>query len=153
MCRYLCRVSDSSKCLLIVVCFLLLCAVLYLNIFLASSGVWYNYLLMAHIKVLSRPGSGGVSQTLTFTLWSTSQEYLHGLVQDCSKSSALAMELLQSCTMPWIWYLPVSGNLSPLLRHSLPTLFRPAGRPSGLVTERWNLCVSYLSWHVSFDFR
>ena len=26
-----------------------------------------------------------------------------GLVQDCSNSSALAMELLTYCTKPWIW--------------------------------------------------
>ena len=30
--------------------------------------------------------------------------YLDGLVQDCRNSSALAMELLQSCTKPSIWY-------------------------------------------------
>ena len=29
--------------------------------------------------------------------------YMDGLVQDCSNSSALAMELLQSCTKPWIF--------------------------------------------------
>ena len=28
---------------------------------------------------------------------------IDGLVQDCSNSSALAMELLQSCTEPWKW--------------------------------------------------
>ena len=28
--------------------------------------------------------------------------YIHGLVQDCSNSSALAMELLQSCAKPSI---------------------------------------------------
>ena len=28
--------------------------------------------------------------------------YVNGLVQDCSDSSALAMELLQSCTKPLI---------------------------------------------------
>ena len=28
------------------------------------------------------------------------REHLHGLVQDCSISSALAMEILQSCTKP-----------------------------------------------------
>ena len=30
-------------------------------------------------------------------------DHLDGLVQDCSNSSALAMELLQSCTKPLIW--------------------------------------------------
>ena len=29
--------------------------------------------------------------------------YIEGLVQDCSNSSALAMELLQSCTNPSIY--------------------------------------------------
>ena len=29
-------------------------------------------------------------------------EYIDGLVQDCSNSSANALELLQSCTKPWI---------------------------------------------------
>ena len=28
-----------------------------------------------------------------------------GFVQDCSLSGALAMEILQSCAKPWIWYL------------------------------------------------
>ena len=28
---------------------------------------------------------------------------MDGSVQDCSNSSALAMELLQSCTRPWLW--------------------------------------------------
>ena len=31
-------------------------------------------------------------------------EDIDGLVQDCSNSSALAMELLQSCTNPLIWF-------------------------------------------------
>ena len=35
--------------------------------------------------------------------------YIDGLVQDCNNSSALAMELLQSCTKPSIsqWYITV----------------------------------------------
>ena len=31
-------------------------------------------------------------------------KYTDGLVQDCSNSIALAMELMQSCTKPWIQY-------------------------------------------------
>ena len=31
--------------------------------------------------------------------------YINGLVQDSSNSSVLAMELLQSCTKPWICLL------------------------------------------------
>ena len=34
---------------------------------------------------------------------SSTQLYIDGLVQDYSNSSALAMELLQSCTNPSIW--------------------------------------------------
>ena len=47
---------------------------------------------------------------LTGTLWthstlSTPREEINGLVQDCSNSSALAMELLQSCTKPLrLWF-------------------------------------------------
>ena len=33
----------------------------------------------------------------------TNLHYINGLVQDCSNSSALAMELLQSCTKPLIY--------------------------------------------------
>ena len=38
------------------------------------------------------------------------KEYIDGLAQSCSKSSALAMELLHSCTKPSVyeWYLILS---------------------------------------------
>ena len=38
----------------------------------------------------------------------TGSQFVHidGLMQDCSISSALAMEILQSCTKPWIWQWP-----------------------------------------------
>ena len=36
--------------------------------------------------------------------------YVDGLVQDCSNSSTLAMELLQSSTKPSIWYWLVNDN-------------------------------------------
>ena len=32
--------------------------------------------------------------------WNNLHNYIDGLVQDCSNSSVLAMELLQSCTKP-----------------------------------------------------
>ena len=35
--------------------------------------------------------------------------YIDGLVQDCSNSNALAMELLQSCTKPSMYLLSVSA--------------------------------------------
>ena len=33
--------------------------------------------------------------------------YIDGLVQDCSNSSALAMELLQSCTKHSVYCMPI----------------------------------------------
>ena len=50
--------------------------------------------------------------------WYTWQvDYINGLMQDCSNSSASAVELLQSCTKPSIsWqndieaFLPLLGN-------------------------------------------
>ena len=35
---------------------------------------------------------------------------IDGLAQDCSNSSALAMELLQSCTKPLKWFLSPTSN-------------------------------------------
>ena len=37
--------------------------------------------------------------------------YINGLVQDCSISSALAMELLQSCTKPSIYITGSSSGM------------------------------------------
>ena len=39
------------------------------------------------------------------TCCSAGEEFIDGFVQDCSNSSALAMELLQSCTKPLIYSL------------------------------------------------
>ena len=39
------------------------------------------------------------------------KEYIDGLVQDCSNSSALAMELLQSCAKPPIWQYSVTKGV------------------------------------------
>ena len=38
--------------------------------------------------------------------------YIDGLMQDCSNSSALALELLQSCTKPWIYDDEIFQNVS-----------------------------------------
>ena len=37
----------------------------------------------------------------------TARGHIDGLVQDCSNSNALAMELLQSCTEPSTWFFDV----------------------------------------------
>ena len=42
------------------------------------------------------------------------QPHIHGLVQDCSISSALAMEILQSCTKPSTYMAKVGMAKDPL---------------------------------------
>ena len=42
-------------------------------------------------------------------IWLFMYTYIDGLVQDCSNSSALAMELLQSCTKPSLYALSEAG--------------------------------------------
>ena len=61
--------------------------------------------------ILSRPqclNNEGISDT---TNSPKSAQYIDGLVQDCSNSSALAMELLQSCTKPSISLLEFFAKL------------------------------------------
>ena len=54
-----------------------------------------------------RSGSGSRSCFSWSHIWKTLCEYqIDGLVQNCSNSSALAMELLQSCTKPSKCSLP-----------------------------------------------
>ena len=48
-------------------------------------------------------------------------KYIDGLVQDCSNSSALAIELLQSCTKPYI-YIYIY-NCPTLLENALDIFF------------------------------
>ena len=38
-------------------------------------------------------------------------QYIYGLVEDCSNSSALAVELVQSCTKPSISYISIHWGL------------------------------------------
>ena len=54
-----------------------------------SRGVYFVNIFDKAERIMKRP-------------YSTSQCYIDGLVQDCSNSSALALELLQSCTKPWM---------------------------------------------------
>ena len=46
----------------------------------------------------------GVADDVTVPCFLQWKLYIDGLVQDCSNSSALAMELLQSCTKPSVSY-------------------------------------------------
>ena len=45
------------------------------------------------------------------------QSYVNGLAQDCSYSSALALELLQSCTNPSICRLKYVNDINDLVQH------------------------------------
>ena len=45
--------------------------------------------------------------------------HTNGFVQDCSISSALAMEILQSCAKPWIWYQCICGVVRPLFLRNI----------------------------------
>ena len=45
-----------------------------------------------------------LSSPLTYWVYFRNHEYIDGLVQDCSNSIALAMELLQSCIKPSMYW-------------------------------------------------
>ena len=75
--------------------------------------VWYN-LPGNHTRALNiSSGSLNTQQVRNGNHW-----YIHGLVQDCSHSSALALELLQSCTKPLIYQYFKSSN--PVVTELLP---------------------------------
>ena len=66
----------------------------------------------------------------------TFQLHIDGLVQDCSNFSALAVELLQSCTKPPIWtfhYVVKSQSFNPGLQY--PHLHGPVHTPDN---NRWD---------------
>ena len=60
---------------------------------------WWPYPISTH--QLCVPQLWGYHQSIALALWYCLQ-YINGLVQGCSNSSALALELLQSCTKPLI---------------------------------------------------
>ena len=75
-------------------------------------------------QLMRNPGRGHLHTVLGFHSFGSCHaeliveniEHIDGLVQDCSNSSALAMELLQSCTKPSIlghWPL---GDLNEILK-------------------------------------
>ena len=83
------------------------------------------------------------STTMTHKEWRSYFElikdrlYINGLVQDCSNSSALAMELLQSCTNPsislsWVSYGVFFMSVSAKIDHIKqdPTIFCLSGQTS-----------------------
>ena len=71
---------------------------------------------------------------------------IYGLVQDCSNSSALAMELLQSCTMPSICFLLILGDPCHLFTHVVHGYF------IGTIEFKWtfNQQVEYIgTWAIT----
>ena len=76
--------------------------------------------------------------------------YMDGLVQDCSNSSALAMELLQSCTKPLILCWPIYyANSS---SDNIITKFFYPMQYFNLIPKLWNKLhhSSYISWKMPF---
>ena len=79
----------------------------FLLSFQVSNDTWQNL-----IPLVQRVSSGislveswKFDSCLTFTTHVLHMKYcINGLAQDCSNSSALALELLQSCTKPSVWY-------------------------------------------------
>ena len=96
--------------------------------------------------------------------WMFSKCYLDGLVQDCSNSSVLAMELLQSCTKPksqYKWPLTVCESRSLLIEKKIDGLMQ---KLSALIMESHFFCIKpsdnsivYLKqvmwWNQSFQVR
>ena len=62
--------------------------------------IYWDHEMIKSIKELVK-----IRQSV-FTLYSdtSTNRHIDGFLQDCSISSALAMEILQSCVKPWIWY-------------------------------------------------
>ena len=83
--------------------------------------------------------------------------HIKGLVQDCSNSSALAMELLQSCTKPLIWSVSTLHKRIDYIKmyfHSCWVSCRWTNfwwfvRHMGQVTKVWLSCYLVLHSHDS----
>ena len=67
--------------------------------------------------------------------------HIDGFVQDCSISSALAMEILHSCTKPAIW-LPCAYNHLDVLYPLIKELF------AWNITDERQFCFRWASWRL-----
>ena len=76
----------------------------------SPSIIYWDHEMIKSIKELVK-----IRQSV-FTLYSDTSTNRHtdGFLQDCSISSALAMEILQPCVKPWIWYHCICGVVCPL---------------------------------------
>ena len=83
--------------------------------------IWWNFVRSFHIGILDYFQNMYARQRTQDPL-SCVISYIHGLVQDCSNSSVLAMELLQSCTKPLILHRPAL-QLYPEVHKILTMLF------------------------------
>ena len=85
-------------------------------------------------------GMGWIKSTMKVTHGSETRSFnssADGLVQDCSNSSALAMELLQSCTEPLKWqgnfsFLNIRSTVYSNLKQGKSEGFDSSDRPSSL---------------------
>ena len=73
--------------------------------------------------------------TLILVTQSHVKYHIDGLVQDCSNSIANALELLQSCTKPSIWYIRCRSNI---LIHISYRSNWPIRSPSYYLNQRWS---------------
>ena len=46
----------------------------------------------------------------SISIWDSGDQCIDGLVQDCGIFSALAMEILQSCTKPSVWHMDIYND-------------------------------------------
>ena len=96
------------------------------EVYTMSTLSWWSHLLSLHYTIITsfRRPSTIISSNAShgscpayLLRWcvraAIDRTYITGLVQDCSNSSVLAMELLQSCTKPSIWSLHIN-TLRPL---------------------------------------
>ena len=82
-----------------------------------SSGWSVNNILRPWNQLKNWPK---ISQSV-FSLYSDTgtNRHTNGFVQDCSISSVLAMEILQSCAKPWIWYQCICRVVRPLFLRNI----------------------------------
>ena len=74
-----------------------------------------------------------------------------GFVQDCSNSSALAVELLQSCTKPSISYQPLNRQCPREARRSITPLVSLSLVVSSFQRDNalWKTCTYFMGWAIN----
>ena len=79
---------------------------------LVCSFMWWNKKVIGELCISVKDLEGIVNQELTFAVDRVSIQCLDGLLQDFSICSALALEILQSCTKPSkLWWYGIQDSL------------------------------------------